>query len=1786
MTDLTLKLRIDADGKAAIVGIKGVEDKVKDVGRAADTAKPKLQSFANIPGFKALSGQLSDVKSQLLGLVGAGSLALLVSGGIQAADSFGLMSSRLKLAVGDVTQLANAQKQVVDIARATRAPLQETNTLFARLVQTAKSSGDSTVAALGKANQLTTAINQALALSGSNTQQSAAAIQQLIQGLQSGVLRGDEFNSVMENGNRVAQALADGLGVPIGALRQLAEEGKLTADVVTKALSGQAEKIAAEFATLPVTVSAAFVALQNGVTVYLGTANQAGGYTQALANAILLLADNVGAVIELMLRVGATVAVWYTLTAAVTVAKTAMDAYTASVIRAELGMVGLGASSVSAAAGVTTLAGASGVLIAAFAGWQIGSYLSSQFVEVRIAGAVMIGALLQGWEQLRFGATVAWEGVRMAGRLAIDGVISGIGDLLLAMVKINEGVLATPLLGKFLALGPLDEATAKLRSIGQSLRDLAIGGDVIRDEYDAAMRSATDAVNQNTRAIDANIEGLVEAYIAEDQAATAKRDLALAALDATGALGGMATGLADVGEKAQGAKTDLERLAEAASSTVMRDIDAALTRQLNGQIDVIKRVGNARAEDISQALAGTEAVEKATTQAATEYQRSWMSATESVSDAFGDFVAGGLKDWGKFGDGLKSIAKRFIADLVSQFARDKIFGPLLGMLSGGANGFSGSGGGILSSLATLFGGGGGRSAATVGGPFAGATASGSAGLGQLGQLLGAGGGQGTLILAAAALQSFLGGRIASALGGNERGAQIGGFLGGIPGAIIGGAFGGSRRAVSGGQSFDFGSGTGNNFTNFEQQRSFYRGTRRTSENSALDGDAARALAEFVAGANAALASEARLLGRDTLGLIQSSFRREIDAKGNVTKEVGTLMGVQYVESLEIFQQRVIAESRLAQLPELAQQLAAGSRGTVEALTAMVDALVMAQADINSGNGLLGDAGLEPTIALIERLKGPNESLSQTYVRLSQSVQLLESSMLGAGLAIGKSREAFVELSAGVVEALGGFDAARQALARFQDGFYSAEERATLALSNATAARDAALAAIGVQAGTTATEFRALFEAIRGTLTGEQIAQWIRAGNTILDLTDAEAALAETRRGMAEQLRSLTDSMAEDEARLFDARSETQRELDGITRTEQDRIRSIQEYVDAGGDEVEAARLLARAHAIAAADIARVTNAVFANARALAGQLGYTLAPRSTIAQLGYTTSPASPRPIGGISAPPPPLGGLNAAPVGSVAALGALVGEVSEAAALEVGAVVQESLAAIAAPADASAASVERLVTAIDSLGASGGRARPGVTPIQQQFIERAMRQFGTGFNAVFGPGGALEGAFNEILSNLQEVTDTTGLGIREWLANLDGGEFSQLTGQEQLDRANAELSDAVAAAARGDEQARSRLTGLADNVLRLTRAQQASGEDFNAEVRRVRALLEPFVNQDNSAANADAVTAALQQLSDQFQAFFSGQGGPSAQEIGAAVAEAITPIATGTNERFELANRLLADIIERSRELGISFADSLALLGIPIAQFAADLGIDVNNLSDAMLQQLATLANLVGQDLDDLGRTLGIEVGSLRDAQSLASRAFELTLGRLPAGLSAQLLEGLSQVRLAVTDEGANAALASLAAVINLLPEAQRNLLAPFLDGVLTGVGALLEPLTRPTDPGAPPTTPGFAVGTSYVPRDMNANIHQGEIIMDPQSSEVLRRYGIGVRVDDATARRAAATQKTRDVRDGSMDRFTSAVELSTRQAAQSAAAASVEVGRRIERGLQQLADRQGAGRSVRYAD
>jgi len=194
------------------------------------------------------------------------------------------MDAQLRLATSTYGSFAQAQEDSRRIAQNTRSGLEETTKLYGNFIRASQETGRSQA----EAARATETFTKALKLGGAGAQETASATLQFSQALASGVLRGDEFNSIMEASPRLARLLATALGVPIGQLRAMAEEGQITADVLFKALTDKkfTAGIDNEFKTLPVTFDEAMTQIGNTATIVFGAFDRGGEFSTALANFI------------------------------------------------------------------------------------------------------------------------------------------------------------------------------------------------------------------------------------------------------------------------------------------------------------------------------------------------------------------------------------------------------------------------------------------------------------------------------------------------------------------------------------------------------------------------------------------------------------------------------------------------------------------------------------------------------------------------------------------------------------------------------------------------------------------------------------------------------------------------------------------------------------------------------------------------------------------------------------------------------------------------------------------------------------------------------------------------------------------------------------------------------------------------------------------------------------------------------------------------------------------------------------------------------------------------------------------------------------------------------------------------------------------------------------------------------------------------------------------------------------------------------------------------------------
>jgi tape measure domain-containing protein len=226
----------------------------------------------------------------LLG-IGAG-LAPTVGAAIRSADAMTTLSNHLRLVSGSASAAAQTQNQLFEIAQRSRTGLAGLGDVYVSIARSTQALG------VSQANMLTVteAIGNAMAIGGGSAEAMRAALTQLGQGLNNGALRGEEFNSVMEQAPRLAGALADGLGVPINALRQMAEAGELTTQRLIGALMSQSNVLKGEVATSVVTVGQAMTLMSNKADMLIASLNNTTGIFGLLASGATTLAEHMDVV--------------------------------------------------------------------------------------------------------------------------------------------------------------------------------------------------------------------------------------------------------------------------------------------------------------------------------------------------------------------------------------------------------------------------------------------------------------------------------------------------------------------------------------------------------------------------------------------------------------------------------------------------------------------------------------------------------------------------------------------------------------------------------------------------------------------------------------------------------------------------------------------------------------------------------------------------------------------------------------------------------------------------------------------------------------------------------------------------------------------------------------------------------------------------------------------------------------------------------------------------------------------------------------------------------------------------------------------------------------------------------------------------------------------------------------------------------------------------------------------------------------------------------------------------
>lgn len=233
-------------------------------------------------------GSMERTMSSLSGVAKGLLAALSVQQVASYADAWTELNNKVANSVRTGETQAEVMQRIFDVSQATQSSLNGTATLYARLERGTRTYNTSAE----DLTRLTTIINQGFAVSGATAQEAENAIIQLSQGIASGVLRGEEFNSVSEQGSRLMVALADSMGVSIGQLRAMAAQGQLTTDVVVKGLLSQGDVIGKEFANTTVSIAKGLQVAGNNVTKFFGENSTVKSFAAGFRDSVITISEN------------------------------------------------------------------------------------------------------------------------------------------------------------------------------------------------------------------------------------------------------------------------------------------------------------------------------------------------------------------------------------------------------------------------------------------------------------------------------------------------------------------------------------------------------------------------------------------------------------------------------------------------------------------------------------------------------------------------------------------------------------------------------------------------------------------------------------------------------------------------------------------------------------------------------------------------------------------------------------------------------------------------------------------------------------------------------------------------------------------------------------------------------------------------------------------------------------------------------------------------------------------------------------------------------------------------------------------------------------------------------------------------------------------------------------------------------------------------------------------------------------------------------------------------------
>jgi hypothetical protein len=307
---------------------------------------------------------------------------------------------------------------------------------------------------------------------------------------------------------------------------------------------------------------------------------------------------------------------------------------------------------------------------------------------------------------------------------------------------------------------------------------------------------------------------------------------------------------------------------------------------------------------------------------------------------------------------------------------------------------------------------------------------------------------------------------------------------------------------------------------FKKKGALFSGNSYSWQNQPVDQATQDAVAGFFAQLQAAANQQAKAFGEDIGQIVSGSWKETFDKTGKVVSTISTVAGEQFNESMQDFENRVLAGTLLKNLgaaSDEAAKIAEQWKSSASDLLAGAEFLSQAQMDATQGHGLVPEDTLTQLTSFVTGMKDQGESLIQTYTRLSSESSAVQLILANLGLDTGKTGEALVEFDDAMVKAAGGLDNLNTLWNNYYSEFYSAAEKQMLDQKQL----QVQFAAIGQDPTESLAQFRSNFEQMLSTLTPEQVVAWLQAGDA---LAKFNKEIGTTADATATAAQSLTDSL--------------------------------------------------------------------------------------------------------------------------------------------------------------------------------------------------------------------------------------------------------------------------------------------------------------------------------------------------------------------------------------------------------------------------------------------------------------------------------------------------------------------------------------------------------------------------------------------------------------------------------------------------------------------------------------